>query len=174
MVLVVRESTGPGRPRVVQRGTITVVLADGHGFVRALLRTLLDAEHGLTVVGEAGNSLDASRIVRTLRPNVAVIDMAMPGMNGPELARLTRDCSRKTGVVIYSFYTGQDYQAEAKRAGARAWVSKSSSLDDLVLAIREVASGRTHFGPGPQPAEGPRPGRRRAHPGHHTAVHRHE
>ncbi len=148
-----------------------MLLVDDHGFVRALLRTLLDGEQGLRVIGEAGNGLDAARLLETLRPNVAVIDVSMPGMNGLDLARHTRHSSLNTGVVIYSFHTGQDCEAEAMRAGASAWVSKGCSLDELVLAIREVAAGRTHFTPEPPLPSRPQE-RKRAPAGRHAAVHR--
>lgn len=149
-----------------------MLLADDHCFVRAILRTLLDGERGLQVVGEAGNGLDAARMVKRLQPNVAVIDIAMPGMNGLELTRRTRQCSLNTGVVIYSFCAGRDYEIEAIRAGARAWVSKTSSLDELVLAIREVAAGRTYFRPETEPDERPHHERKKAAAGHRAAVHR--
>ena len=172
MLSVMRDSTASSRPGHGPRGTTTVVLADDHCFVRAILRTLLDGERGLQVVGEAGNGVDAARMLKRLQPNVAVVDIAMPGMNGLELTRLTRQRSLNTGVVIYSFYTGRDYEIEAIRAGARAWVSKTSSLDELVLAIREVAAGRTYFSPEPEPAEAPHQERKKAAAGHHAAVHR--
>jgi DNA-binding NarL/FixJ family response regulator len=172
MLAVVRDSMVTGKTGHTPRGTTTVVLVDDHGFVRALLRTLLEGERGLHVVGEAANGLDAARMVRKLQPNVAVVDIAMPGMNGLELTRKTRESSAKTAVVIYTFYTGQDYEIEAMRAGARAWVSKTSGLDELVLAIREAAAGRTHFSLEPQAAGRPRAERKKALAGHHAAVHR--
>jgi DNA-binding NarL/FixJ family response regulator len=149
-----------------------VVLADDHGFVRALLRTLLDGQRGLHVVGEAGNGVDAARMVKRLRPNVAVFDISMPGMNGLELTRQTRESSLETGVVIYSFYTDRAYEIEAMRAGASAWVCKTSSLDELVLAIREVAAGRTYFSLESPPAGRPRADRKKAPVSQHAAVHR--
>ena len=172
MLSIVRDSIGAGRPGQFHRGTTTVVLADDHGFVRALLRTLLDGQRGLHVVGEAGNGVDAARMVKRLRPNVAVLDISMPGMNGLEVTRQTRESSLKTGVVIYSFYSGRAYEIEAMRAGASAWVSKTSSLDELVLAIREVAAGRTYFSPESPPTGRPRADRKKAPVSQHAAVHR--
>ncbi len=149
-----------------------MVLADDHGVVRTLLRSLLDSQRGLQVVGEAGNGVDAARMLKRLRPNVAVVDISMPGMNGLELTRHTRESSLNTGVVIYSFYTGGDCEVEAIRAGARAWVSKTSSLDELVLAIRQVAAGGTHFSTESGPSGRVHRERKKASAAHHAAVHR--
>jgi DNA-binding NarL/FixJ family response regulator len=121
--------------------TTTVVLAYDHGFVRVTIRGLLEAERGFQVVGETSNGLDAAQMLETLRPTVAVVDITMPGMDGLELARKTCESSLNTSVVIYSLYESKAYVLEAMRAGAKACVSKTSSLNELVLAIRQVAAG---------------------------------
>lgn len=153
-----------GRPEgKAPQKTTTVVLADDHGFVRGTIRSLLEAESGFQVIGETGNGLDAARMLETLRPNVAVVDITMPGMDGLELARQTCESSLNTSVVIYSLYESRAYVLEAMRAGARACVSKTSSLNELVLAIREVAAGGTYFShPFPNTPRG-RTQRRRQH-----------
>jgi DNA-binding NarL/FixJ family response regulator len=102
-------------------------------------------------------------MLRSLQPNVAVVDITMPGMDGLELARQTCESSLNTSVVIYSLYESKAYVLEAMRAGAKACVSKTSSLSQLVLAIREVAAGGTYFSrPFPNPPRG-RAQRRRKH-----------
>jgi DNA-binding NarL/FixJ family response regulator len=142
--------------------TTTVVLADDHSFVRETLRGLLEAEGGFQVIGETGDGLDAAQMLRSLEPNVAVVEIAMPGMNGLELARQTCDSSLSTRVVIYSLYASRAYVLEAMRAGARACVSKTSSLNELVAAIRAVAAGGTYFSrPFPTPRRGRAQRRRR-------------
>jgi len=171
MLPVVSNSIQSGKEHA-PHGATTVVLADDHGIVRALLRNILDGQRGLEVVGEAGDGVDAAQMLKELQPNVAVIDISMPGMNGLEVTRRTRECSVNTGVIIYSFYTGSDCEVEAIRAGARAWFSKTSSLDELVLAIREVAAGRTHFSPGCPPPARAHHDRKKASAARHAAVQR--
>jgi DNA-binding NarL/FixJ family response regulator len=140
----------------------TVILADDHGLVRETLRSLLEVERGFRVIGETGDGLDAARMLRSLRPDVAVVDIVMPGMDGLELTRQASQSSLNTNVVIYSLYMSKYYVLEAMRAGAKACVSKTSSLSELVLAIREVAAGRTYFGrPFPDLSGGRIRGRRR-------------
>lgn len=172
MLPVVRDSIQPAGPGPAPRRTTTVVLADDHGFVRGLLRTLLDGQPGLRVVGEAGDGVEAARLLKKLQPSVAVVDLSMPGMNGLKLTRYAREHCVNTGVVIYSFYTAGDGEIEAIRAGARAWVSKTSGLDELVLAIREVAAGRTHFSPDSRPPARAHHDRKKASAIHHVAGHR--
>lgn len=124
----------------------TVILADDHVLVRGTVRALLESERGLRVIGETGDGLDAARMLESLRPNIAIVDIAMPGMNGLELTRKAAESSLNTDFVIYSLFVSRAYVIEAMRAGAKACVSKTSGLSELVLAVREVAAGRTYYG----------------------------
>jgi len=125
----------------------TIVLADDHHVVRQGLRALLEAEPDFQVIGEAGDGLEALQQVEQLRPNVLVLDLMMPGLNGLEVTRQISKHAYQTRVVILSMYANEAYVLEALGNGASAYVMKDSSSADLVLAVREVALGRRYLSP---------------------------
>ena len=125
----------------------TIVLADDHHVVRQGLRALLEAEPDLKVIGEAGNGLEAIQLVGQLKPNVLVLDLMMPILNGLEVTRQISKHSSQTRVVILSMYANEAYVLEALGNGASAYVMKDSSSADLVLAVREVAAGHRYLSP---------------------------
>lgn len=126
---------------------ITIVLADDHHVVRQGLRALLTAEADFSVVGEAGDGLEALRRVEQLKPNVLVVDVMMPGLNGLEVCRQLSKHSPMTHLVVLSMYSNEAYVLEALGNGASAYVLKDSSSADLVRAVREVAAGRRYLSP---------------------------
>ena len=125
----------------------TIVLADDHQLVRQGLRALLEVESDLRVIGEAGDGLEAVRLVERLNPNVLVLDLMMPGINGLEVTRQIKKVSFQTGIVILSMYAEEAYVLEALGNGASAYVLKDSNASDLVHAVREVAAGRRYLSP---------------------------
>jgi DNA-binding NarL/FixJ family response regulator len=125
----------------------TIVLADDHQLVRQGLRALLEVESDLRVIGEAGDGLEAVRLVERLNPNVVVLDLMMPGINGLEVTRQLKKNSFQTGIVILSMYADEAYVLEALGNGASAYVLKDSNASDLVHAVREVAAGRRYLSP---------------------------
>jgi DNA-binding NarL/FixJ family response regulator len=125
----------------------TIVLADDHRVVRQGLRALLEAEPDFSVVGEAGDGLEALQLIEQLKPNVLVLDLMMPGLNGLEVTRQAGKYSSHTRIVILSMYANEAYVLEALGNGASAYVLKDSSSADLVLAVREAASGRRYLSP---------------------------
>jgi len=125
----------------------TVVLADDHHVVRQGLRSLLEAEPGLSVVGETGDGLEAAQLVERLQPDVLVLDLMMPGLNGLEVTRQVSQRSPRTHVVILSMHPNEAYVLEALRAGAAAYVLKESTSAELVHAIREAVAGRRYLSP---------------------------
>jgi DNA-binding NarL/FixJ family response regulator len=127
--------------------TITVVLADDHGVVRAGLRFLLESQPGLSVVGEATNGHEAVRIAASLRPQVAVVDIAMPELNGIEATHQIRAECPATQVVILSMYADPEHTYRALRAGARGYVLKEAAGDELIEAVRAVQAGRRYLSP---------------------------
>jgi DNA-binding NarL/FixJ family response regulator len=131
----------------IRSSETTIVLADDHQVVRQGLRSLLEAEPRFRVVGEAGNGLDVPRIVERLRPDVLVLDMIMPGLNGLEITRQVKKRSPKTQVVILSMHKDESYVLEALQNGAAAYVVKDSSAQELVKAVREAASDRHYLSP---------------------------
>lgn len=125
----------------------TIVLADDHPVVRQGLRALLETEPDFRVVGEAGDGLEATRLVERLQPNMLVLDLMLPGLSGLEVTRLVRQQSPQTHVVILSMHADESYVLEALKNGAIGYVLKDSSAADLVHAVREGAAGRRYLSP---------------------------
>lgn len=125
----------------------TVVLADDHHLVRHSLRVMLETKPGFRVVGEAEDGLQALEMLEHLKPDVIVIDVVMPKMGGLEVARLAAKRSPATRVVVLSMHADEAYVIEALRAGAQAYVLKSSSPEEFVTAIREAALGHAYLSP---------------------------
>ena len=124
-----------------------IVLADDHHVVRRGLKTLLEAEPDFDVIGEASDGLEAADLVERLQPDVLVLDMVMPGLNGVEVTRRAAKHSPQTRIVILSMYDNEAYVLEALRAGAKAYVLKRSTSEELVRAIREAIAGRYYLSP---------------------------
>jgi DNA-binding NarL/FixJ family response regulator len=122
--------------------TATILLADDHAIVRDGLKALLKSEPDFTVVGEAADGLEAVRLVERLKPDVAVLDLMMPGLNGLEV---TRQVARQTKVIILSMHANEAYVLEALRKGAMGYILKDSTSADLVNAIRQVLAGTRYL-----------------------------
>ncbi len=125
--------------------TITVALADDHNIVRQGLRKLLEAEQCFRVVGEASDGFEAAQMVENVRPDILVVDVMMPGMNGLEVTRQVRKRSPKTRVIVLSMHADNGYVLEALRAGAKGYVLKESVVGDLIEAIRQAFAGRRYL-----------------------------
>ncbi|MGP3937455.1 response regulator [Nonomuraea sp. KM88] len=127
---------------------ITVLLADDHPIVRSGLRALLGSIDGLTVIGDAANGHEAVRQAVTHRPDVLVMDIQMPDLDGITATRqITRDAP-KVAVLMLTMYHDDDSVFAAMRAGARGYLLKGAEQDEIVRAIRAVAAGEAIFGPG--------------------------
>lgn len=126
---------------------VTIVLADDHPVVRQGLRAVLEAEPLFSILGEAGDGLDAVDLVATLKPRVLVVDLMMPGLTGLEVTRRVRKESPDTQVVVLSMHASEPYVLEALRNGAGAYVLKNSESEHLVRAVREAAAGRRYLSP---------------------------
>ncbi|TMQ00900.1 MAG: response regulator transcription factor [Verrucomicrobia bacterium] len=125
----------------------TIVLADDHHIVRGGLRALLSAENDLRVVGEAGDGLDTLRVVERLKPDVLVLDLMMPGLNGLEVIRQIKKRSPKTRTVVLSMHKNEAYVWKALNNGAAGYVLKESAPADLVKAVREALVNRSYLSP---------------------------
>jgi DNA-binding NarL/FixJ family response regulator len=125
---------------------VRVLLADDHSIVRRGLRALLE-EAGHTVVAEAGDGLEAIRLCEEHRPDLLILDIGMPRLNGIEVAARTQKLPRPPGVIILSMYGDESYIIRALSAGARAYLLKSATDEDLVPAVQAVASGKPFFSP---------------------------
>jgi two-component system, NarL family, response regulator NreC len=125
----------------------TIVLADDHPIVRQGISGLLESEPGFVVVGEAGDGREAVELVERLQPDIAILDLMMPELNGMEVARRALRLSPRTRVVILSMYSDEPHVLEALRAGAMAYVLKGTSTETLIFALREAMAGRRYLSP---------------------------
>jgi DNA-binding NarL/FixJ family response regulator len=125
----------------------TIILADDHQIVRQGVRKLLEEDPTLEVVGEAGDGLDTVALTEKLRPDVLVMDIVMPGLNGLDVLRSVRQRSTRTAVIILSMHDNEAYVVESLRHGASGYLLKESSSSDLIHAIREVSAGRRYLTP---------------------------
>jgi DNA-binding NarL/FixJ family response regulator len=127
--------------------TIRILLADDHALVRLGFRGLLRGLEGVEVVAEAGDGREAMRMIRGHRPDIALVDILMPGLNGLDLtARVAAECT-DTRVIILSMYESEEYALRAVKAGAAGYLMKSASLAELEAALRAVRRGEIHFCP---------------------------
>ena len=134
-----------GYRRVMKR--IRVLLADDHAVVRQGFRMILSAQPDLEIVGEAGNGREAVDLACKLRPDVVVMDVAMPELNGIEATRRLTADNPHIRVVALSMHKDSVYVREILRAGARGYLLKDSVADDLVAAVRAVAGGEGYLSP---------------------------
>jgi two-component system, NarL family, nitrate/nitrite response regulator NarL len=126
---------------------ITVLLADDHAVVRAGLRSLLEAENGIQVVGEAQTGREALRLTKKLLPAVVVMDIAMPLLNGLEATRQILKAVPATKVLILSAHSDDEYVDEVIRIGAAGYLIKQTSAHILSEAIRQAHKGQAFFDP---------------------------
>ncbi|HVD19995.1 MAG TPA: response regulator transcription factor [Propionibacteriaceae bacterium] len=127
---------------------IRVVLADDHPVVRAGLAALLGSLHGIEVVGVAADGHEAVREVVLHRPNVAMLDLQMPGQDGFAATRQITRAAPDVAVLVLTMFDDDDSVFAAMRAGARGYVVKGAEQEEIGRAIRAVASGEAIFGPG--------------------------
>jgi two-component system response regulator NreC len=126
---------------------VRVLLADDHQIVRQGLRALLERE-GFTVVGEAADGREAVRLAQDLHPDVVVLDLAMPSLNGVDAAREILQASPRTKAILLTMHTEDQYVLPALRAGISGYVLKTKAAADLIQAISEVSRGMTYLSPG--------------------------
>ncbi len=122
---------------------VRILLADDHTIVREGLRGLLEKEPGLAVVGEAADGRETVRLAEELSPDVVVMDLAMPGMNGMEATRRIQAANPRIAVVVLSMHLDESYVLGALKAGAKGYLLKDSLRREVVEAIRAAAQGRS-------------------------------
>jgi len=126
---------------------ITILIAEDHGIVREGLRILLDLTAGFEVVGEASTGSEAVELAARLQPDVILMDIAMPTLNGFEATRQIQALSPSSRVLVLSAHSDEEYVEHFLAIGVAGYIIKQNSGQILVQAIREVASGGTFFGP---------------------------
>lgn len=126
---------------------IRILIADDHGIVRTGLKLLLERVDDMEVVGEAADGRDAVRQAKELRPDVMIIDIGMPLLNGLDAAAQIMRDNEQIRIIILSMHTDESYIVRALDAGARGYLLKDNADDDIERAIRSVAMGRPFFSP---------------------------
>jgi DNA-binding NarL/FixJ family response regulator len=127
--------------------SVRVLLAEDHRIVREGLRSLLDAATGYQVVGETGDGLAVEGLVAELRPDILVLDLVLPGLNGIAIARRVHKRHPDTRVVVLSMHGDEPFVLEALSAGALGYVLKDTTATELIRAINEAAAGRRYLSP---------------------------
>ena len=126
---------------------IRIILADDHTVMRSGLRLLLERQPNLSVVGEAADGREAVALAAEQKPDVVVMDIAMPNLNGVEAARQIVNHNPQVAVAILSMHSDESYVIRSLKAGARAYLLKDSAEADLIEAIRAIRAGKSFFSP---------------------------
>lgn len=134
---------------------ISIVIADDHGILRGGLRSMLNAEPDMEVVGEAADGEEALRVTQNLKPKVLLADISMPGPSGIDVARELSERLPETLTIVLTMHEDPGLVAEAKEAGAKGYVTKREAESELIRAIRMVVAGKAYW-PGGCPTDGPR------------------
>lgn len=121
---------------------ITVMLADDHALFRRGLRSMLELEEDIQVVGEAGDGLEAQDLARELRPDIALLDINMPNMDGIDAARELRRTFPQMGIIMLTMFAEEEIVERALEAGANDYLRKDTPFDDIVSKLRSTAEGR--------------------------------
>jgi len=126
---------------------VRVLLVDDHPLVRAGIRRVLESHAGLTIVGEAPNGLEALRLIEETRPDVVVLDLAMPELDGLELLQRLRDRSDSLRILVLTMHAQREYIRRAIQAGADGYLLKESAVQELLVAIESVLGGKPYYSP---------------------------
>jgi DNA-binding NarL/FixJ family response regulator len=140
-------AAGPSSIYDMEMGKIRILLADDHTVMRAGLRLLLERQPDMVVVAEAADGRQALELLETETPDVAVVDIAMPILNGIEATRQIAAKHPELPVVILSMHSDESYVMRALKAGAKAYLLKDSAEADLIRAVRTVREGKSFFSP---------------------------
>ncbi len=135
-------------------GSIRLLIADDHALVRSGLRSMLQREPGIEIVGEARNGREAVELCRSLRPDLILMDVRMPEMDGLEATRTIKRELPETGVLMVTMHENRDYMLEATKAGAAGYVLKDASRNELISAVRRVVDAEPSVSQAAQPGRG--------------------
>ncbi|NTW12134.1 MAG: response regulator transcription factor [Anaerolineales bacterium] len=125
--------------------TVTVLLVDDHPMIRQGLHNLVTSEANFQVVGEAGDGLEAIQKIEKTRPDILIIDMMMPNLNGLEVLLHVKKLSPKTRTIVFSMQSAEPYVVEALRAGADGYILKETGPGELIAAIHSVLQGNRYL-----------------------------
>ncbi len=124
-----------------------ILLADDHKLIRSGLKALIEQQPDLTVVGEADDGRQAVALAASLKPDLLVMDIGMPNLNGIEAAHQITQANPATAIVILSMHSDESYVLRALKAGAKGYLLKDSAESDLIRAVHAVAGGKSFFSP---------------------------
>jgi len=124
-----------------------IVLAEDHTILRAGLRALLSNMEDIEVIGEAGDGREAVRIVDEHKPDLLIIDLSMPRLNGMEAIKEIRSRHPQVKIIVLTVHKGDEYISASMNAGANGYILKDASYDELVMAIKYVMAGKTFISP---------------------------
>jgi len=125
---------------------MNIILVDDHKILREGLKGLIENEPGLNVIAEAATGDEAVKLVERYHPDLVIMDVMMPGMNGITATQLIHDCYQSTKVLALSMYTNPNLVVEIMRAGAKGFLTKDCAYDELTQAIREVVTNHSYIG----------------------------
>ena len=131
--------------------SIRLLIADDHTLVRSGLRSMLEKEPGIEIVGEARNGREAVELCRSLRPDLVLMDVRMPEMDGLEATRSIKRELPETGVLMVTMHENRDYMLEATKAGAAGYVLKDAPRNELISAVRRVVNANPSNSQAAQP-----------------------
>jgi two-component system, NarL family, response regulator NreC len=133
--------------RVEKQKAISILIADDHPIVRQGLKTLLDHAPGFKVVGEASDGVEALRLVERFQPDILILDLMMPGLNGLEAIPSAKELSVRTRIAIFSMYSTPSLVVGALQKGATSYIPKGCGSEVILRALRETMAGRRFLGP---------------------------
>ncbi len=134
-------------PETSHTNPLRVLLADDHPVVLAGVKALVTADDGLVVVGEAVDGLSALRLATTLQPDILILDVSMPGLNGIKVAELVRESCPDCKILILTVHEDRSYLRELLELGVAGYLLKRSAADELIRAIRAIAKGGLYLDP---------------------------
>jgi len=134
-------------PKCDQPEAKRIVIVDDHPLFRKGLEELINSENSFAVCGEAGNAAEAMEVIRKLNPDLAIVDLSLPGSNGIELIKNIRAEFSKLPILVLSMHDESLYALRAMRAGAEGYVMKHEAMANVIQAIREVFNGRPYLSP---------------------------
>ena len=140
-----RKSAAPNSSKISKRKRIVII--DDHPLIRSGMERLINSSNGFVVCGEAGNATEGVSVIRKEKPDLAIVDVGLPGENGIELTKqLVREFPQMP-ILIFSMHDESDYALRALRAGAMGYMAKHETIEKVGTAVQEVLSGRLYFSP---------------------------
>jgi len=128
-------------------GVVRVLLVDDHDLVRMGINSLLETANGIKVVGEASSGEEALKLFKELQPNIVLMDVKMPGIGGLEATKRIAHQYHDAKVLVVTVYADEPYPSRVLQAGAMGYITKSTSIDEMVQAIKIVSSGKRYLSP---------------------------